>query len=99
MGRCVGGRLQRPLWADRRPRLAPSATAGRKQARLWNHINRNFALYQGPVARENTRTATQILRAGNFASSHRYASPVMGSGERRIWTRSVHPEPSPAAFW
>ena len=52
MGRCVGGRLQRPLWADRRPRLAPSATAGRKQARLWNHINRNFALYQGPVARE-----------------------------------------------
>ena len=58
-----------------------------------------FLQTRGPVARENTRTATQILRAGNFASSHRYASPVMGSGERRIWTRSVHPEPSPAAFW
>ena len=54
---------------------------------------------QGPVARIEWREATQILRAGNFASSHRYASPVMGFGERRIWTRSVHPEPSPGAFW
>jgi len=54
---------------------------------------------QGPVARRESRKATQILRAGNIARPDRYASPVMGSGERRIWTRSVHPEPSPVAFW
>ena len=41
-------------------------------------LHLQFLQTQGPVARENTRTATQILRAGNFASSHRYASPVMG---------------------
>ena len=35
---------------------------------------------QGPVAREKSQTATQILRAGNFAWTCRYASPVMGSG-------------------
>ena len=35
---------------------------------------------QGPVARIEWQKATQILRAGNSASSHRCASPVMGSG-------------------
>ena len=40
--------------------------------------NLEFLLTQGPVAREDTKTATQILRAGNFAKFSRYASPVMG---------------------
>ena len=46
--------------------------------------NLEFLLTQGPVAREDTKTATQILRAGNFAKFSRYASPVTGSGERRL---------------
>ena len=33
---------------------------------------------QGPVAREETQIATQILRAGNIAGPNKYASPVMG---------------------
>ena len=37
-----------------------------------------FLQTQGPVARENTQTATQILRAGNDALTARRASPVMG---------------------
>ena len=49
---------------------------------------------QGPVARRGFRLVTQILRAGNFCP-FKGVTPVMGSGERRIWTRSVHPEPSP----
>ena len=42
---------------------------------------RQFLQTQGPVARKESRKATQILRAGNIAKPDRYASPVMGSGE------------------
>ena len=55
---------------------------------------RQFLQTQGPVARRGFRLVTQILRAGNFCP-FKGVTPVMGSGERRIWTRSVHPEPSP----
>ena len=41
-------------------------------------------VYPGPVGRIELRKATQILRAGNIAKPDRYASPVMGSGERRL---------------
>ena len=41
-------------------------------------------IYPGPVGRIELRKATQILRAGNIAKPDRYASPVMGSGERRL---------------
>ncbi len=41
---------------------------------------RQFLQTQGPVARKESRKATQILRAGNIARPDRYASPVMGSG-------------------
>ena len=64
-----------------------------------------FLQTQGPVARENTRTATQILRAGNSPPPYRYASPVMGSGESSPMDlgeakRSRSPsDASPAAFW
>ena len=46
--------------------------------------NLEFLLTQGPVARREFRPAAQILRAGNAVKSSRYASPVMGSGERRL---------------
>ena len=39
---------------------------------------RKFMQTQGPVARQEFRPATQILRAGNSAPCDRYASPVMG---------------------
>ncbi len=41
-------------------------------------------VYPGPAGRIELRKATQILRAGNIAKPDRYASPVMGSGERRL---------------
>ena len=66
----------------------PGAGAEPHQLQFWEG--------QGPVARQEFRPITQILRAGNFAHPNRYASPVMGVlGGRRIWTRSVHPEPIP----
>ena len=40
--------------------------------------NLKFLLTQGPVAREERRKVTQILRAGTIAGPNRYASPVMG---------------------
>src|SRR5699024_8405209 len=49
-------------------------------------------------ARKESRNATQILRAGNDAPTTKRESLVTGSGERRIWARSAHPEPSPGAF-
>ena len=42
---------------------------------------RQFLQTQGPVARKESRKATQILRAGNSPPPYRYAFPVMGSGE------------------
>ena len=39
---------------------------------------RKFMQTQGPVARQEFRPATQILRAGNIAKPNKYASPVMG---------------------
>ena len=39
---------------------------------------RQFLQTQGPVARNETIKATQILRAGNSLHTYRYASPVMG---------------------
>ena len=56
---------------------------------------RQFLQTQGPVAREEFRPATQILRAGNFLPNPRGNPRNGGPGVRRIWTRSVHPEPSP----
>ena len=53
----------------------------------------------GPSGPEGIAEATPFLRAGNPATSNNRASPVMGSGVRRIWARSAHPEPSPGAFW
>ena len=68
-------------------------------------LHLQFLQTQGPVARENTRTATQILRAGNSPPPYRYAFPVMGSGESSPMDlggakRSRSPSAaSPAAFW
>ena len=50
---------------------------------------------QAPVGRNKTQTATQILRAGNALPDLRGNPRNGGPGVRRIWTRSVHPEPSP----
>ena len=70
----------------------PGAEAEPHQLQFWEG--------QGPVARQEFRPITQILRAGNFAHPNRYASPVMGVlGGRRIWTRSVHPEATPWRFF
>ena len=58
-----------------------------------------YEIRDDEVARQEFRPVTQILRAGNSAQPYWYASPVTGSGERRLCARSAHPEPSPAAFW
>ena len=58
----------------------------------------NFCERRAQWARKESRNATQILRAGNDAPTTKRESLVTGSGERRIWARSAHPEPSPGAF-
>ena len=60
---------------------APAATCSVKPGAEQEPQQQQFLQTQGPVARENTRTATQILRAGNSPPPYRYAFPVMGSGE------------------
>ena len=62
---------------------------------MWNRGSFNFPHSQGPVARKKSRNATQILRAGNILPASRGNPRNGGPGVRRIWTRSVHPEPSP----
>ena len=57
---------------------APAATCSVKPGAEQEPQQQQFLQTQGPVARENTRTATQILRAGNDALTARRASPVMG---------------------
>ena len=93
-GRLAGGHMGPPLRIPSRfggggkpppyKVFTTEAFALPSQAQPWNCNRRNFPSGQGPVARREFRPATQILRAGNFAKSSRYASPVMGSGERRI---------------
>ncbi len=58
-----------------------------------------FSSHQGPVARVEPHPSTPFLRAGHKRPRKGEFPRKQGSGERRIWTRSVHPEPSPAAFW
>ena len=58
-----------------------------------------FSSHQGPVARVEPHQSTPFLRAGHTRPRKGEFPRKQGSGERRIWTRSVHPEPSPAAFW
>ena len=50
----------------------------------------------GPSGPAGIETLTQILRAGTSALTNQERVPRNGGpGVRRIWTRSVHPEPSP----
>ena len=62
----------------------PGALVRQSQAQKLNHSSGNFPHIQGPVARQEFRPVTQILRAGNSAQPYWYASPVTGSGERRL---------------
>ena len=77
-------------------RLSP---ARQGQARYENRICFNFPPRQAPVGREETQIAAQILRAGNFAKSIRYASPVIGVwGKAVIGERSSPLRRPPASF-
>ena len=79
---------------------APAVTCSAKPGADVESHQLQFLESQGPVARNEMIKATQILRAGNSASRDRYASPVTGVlGGGRIWTRSVHPEPTPWRFF
>ena len=72
----TGGPVCRPYSGNR----TMSVGSGNRGAGVEPH-QRQFLQTQGPVARKESRKATQILRAGNIARPDRYASPVMGSGE------------------
>ena len=56
----------------------PAITCSAKPGAVVEPHQRKFLQTQGPVARNKTIKATQILRAGNTLLTHRYASPVMG---------------------
>ena len=80
---------------------APTARTDRKR---WLVIARrscgiawplNFCKPRARRARKESQATTQILRAGNILPDSRDNPRNGGPGVRRIWTRSVHPEPSP----
>ena len=75
---CVG----EPLGALARIRTRSVGSA--KPGAVLKAQQLKFLYTQAPVGRIELRKATQILRAGNIAKPDRYASPVMGSGERRL---------------
>ena len=83
-----------------RPAITDQLSPARQgQARYENRICFNFPPRQAPVGREETQIATQILRAGNFAKSIRYASPVIGVwGKAVIGERSSPLRRPPASF-
>ena len=83
-----------------RPAITDQLSPARQgQARYENRICFNFPPRQAPVGREETQIATQILRAGNFAKSIRYASPVLGVwGQAVIGERSSPLRRPPASF-
>ena len=111
-GRLTDGNMVSPLRRIQKPHLLsqgpvpnrPAITdqlspARQGQARYENRICFNFPPRQAPVGREETQIATQILRAGNFAKSIRYASPVIGVwGKAVIGERSSPPRRPPASF-
>ena len=59
---------------------------------------RQFLQTQGPVARNETIKATQILRAGNSLHTYRYASPVMGDRGKATMSTKCPSAASPAAL-
>ena len=72
-GKAEGDRKGRPYGGMRTGSVCsvkPGAEQKPHRLKFWGS--------QGPVAREETQIATQILRAGNFTQPCRYASPVMG---------------------
>ena len=56
-------------------------------------LHLQFLQTQGPVARENTRTATQILRAGNILPGSRDNSRNGGRGKQSYGPRRSEAEP------
>ena len=98
-------RIQKPHFLSQgpvpnRPAITDQLSPARQgQARYENRICFNFPPRQAPVGREETQIATQILRAGNFAKSIRYASPVIGVwGKAVIGERSSPLRRPPASF-
>ena len=106
----AGGHMGPPLRRDCEPSgtggsglptayLAPGAYARQRQAQSWNRTNGNFCIPRPQWAGKKRGPSLRFCAPEILHLQNRYASLVMGSGERRIWTRSVHPEPSPGAFW
>ena len=82
-GLCVGGRLRRPLWTDRRPpvphplpRLVGTRRGGKMAQAEILHRTRT----QWP---ERNQTRNRILRAGTFAEGRRGIPRKRGSGGER----------------
>ena len=74
----------------------PGMLVRRRQAQKWDRAGSNFLPAQAPSgAGRNRAQALLILRAGNVLLTSRGNPRNRGPGVRRIWTRSVHPEPSP----
>ena len=74
----------------------PGMLVRRRQAQKWDRAGSNFIPAQAPSgAGRNRAQALLILRAGNVLLTSRGNPRNRGPGVRRIWTRSVHPEPSP----
>ena len=94
-GKAEGDRKGRPYGGMRTGSVCsvkPGAEQKPHRLKFWGS--------QGPVAREETQIATQILRAGNIAGPNKYASPVMGvlgggrhGGGEALPNRRLRPTP------
>ena len=90
-GKAEGDRKGRPYGGMRTGSVCsvkPGAEQKPHRLKFWGS--------QGPVAREETQIATQILRAGNFTQPCRYASPVMGDRGPTPLDKGSRP---PAILW
>ena len=73
----------------------PGVLVRQTQAQKWSRTRSNFPQSQGPVARREFRVSLRFCAPEGFCLLQG-VTPVTGVlGGRRIWTRSVHPEPSP----
>ena len=95
---CVGAGLRpargRP-WCAAPTDYGPGALAEKSQAQVWNRIGCNFCTPRARWPGLNGEKALRFCAPEGFCL-FQGVTPVMGVlGGRRIWTRSVHPEPSP----
>ena len=93
-GRLSGDRKGRPYGVS-----STSTVGSAKPGAEFESHRMQFWGSQAPVGREETQTATQILRAGTFTELLRRGPRSGGLGESRHWRTEFASAASPSVFW